>query len=127
MKFQPTKPQYILDETELKRANNTIKSMSKGVEGAEADDADEGAWAKLCVCKRYNLDAYGDTNVKEDELEILPTDYLLVTAKTTSSIRLAFPHPSTAMCTEPPRAALLFPILSCGFGEQSRDRMVIFI
>lgn len=78
--------------------------MSKGVEGAEADDADEGARVKcvilllllvmfsndvvkrgcvdrtsskwtglyrLCVCKRYNLDAYGDTNVKEDGMSVV--------------------------------------------------------
>ncbi|KAG1801171.1 transductin family protein/WD-40 repeat family protein [Suillus variegatus] len=157
---QPSK--YVLDEKELERvstlarieledariemerAHNAAKSMGKGAEGAEADDADEDgdedAWvdeedASMEVdgevqvdvpekgddLAQYKLDEYDDDDVKEDgtgpfsnikgltfyrdnqddpyitlkddvedderlELEILPTDNLLVTAKTEDDV-----------------------------------------
>ncbi|KAG1872194.1 transductin family protein/WD-40 repeat family protein [Suillus subluteus] len=157
---QPSK--YVLDEKELERvsalarieledarieierAHNAAKSMGKGAEGAEADDAgeddDEDAWvdeedasmevdgdvqvdapAKGDDLAQYKLDEYDEDDVKEDgmgpfsnikgltfyrdnqddpyitlkedaeddersELEILPTDNLLVTAKTEDDI-----------------------------------------
>ncbi|KAG2138333.1 transductin family protein/WD-40 repeat family protein [Suillus clintonianus] len=157
---QPSK--YVLDEkelervsalarieledarVELERAHNAAKSMGKGAEGAEADDADEDgdedAWvdeedASMEVdgdvqvdepekgddLAQYKLDEYDEDDVKEDgmgpfsnikgltfyrdnqedpyitlkddaeddersELEILPTDNLLVTAKTEDDV-----------------------------------------
>ncbi|KAG1766522.1 transductin family protein/WD-40 repeat family protein [Suillus placidus] len=157
---QPSK--YVLDEKELERvsalarieiedarielerAHNAAKSMGKGAEGAEADDAnedgDEDAWvdeedASMEVdgdvqadapeqgddLAQYNLDEYDEDDVKEDgvgpfsnikgltfyrdnqddpyitlkddaeddersELEVLPTDNLLVTAKTEDDV-----------------------------------------
>ncbi|KAG2141186.1 transductin family protein/WD-40 repeat family protein [Suillus bovinus] len=157
---QPSK--YVLDEKELERvsalahieledariemerAHNAAKSMGKGAEGNEADDADEDgdedAWvdeedASMEVdgdvqvdvpekgddLAQYKLDEYDDDEVKEDgmgpfsnikgltfyrdnqddpyitikddaeddersELEILPTDNLLVTAKTEDDV-----------------------------------------
>ncbi|KAG0695397.1 transductin family protein/WD-40 repeat family protein [Suillus ampliporus] len=158
---QPSK--YVLDEKELERvsalahieledarielerAHKAAKSMGKGAEGAEADDADENAdedaWvdeedasmevdgdvqtdatpAKDDDLAQYKLDDYDEDDVKEDgmgpfsnikgltfyrdnqddpyitlkddleddersELEILPTDNLLVTAKTEDDV-----------------------------------------
>ncbi|KAG2344956.1 WD40 repeat-like protein [Suillus weaverae] len=157
---QPSK--YVLDEKELERvsalarieiedarielerAHNAAKSMGKGAEGAEADDAnedgDEDAWvdeedASMEVdgdvqadvpengddLAQYNLDEYDEDDAKEDgvgpfsnikgltfyrdnqddpyitlkddaeddersELEVLPTDNLLVTAKTEDDV-----------------------------------------
>ncbi|KIK45384.1 hypothetical protein CY34DRAFT_78146 [Suillus luteus UH-Slu-Lm8-n1] len=157
---QPSK--YVLDEKELERvsalarieledarieierAHNAAKSMGKGAEGAEADDADEDgdedAWvdeedasmevdggvqaelpAKGDDLAQYKLDEYDEDDVKEDgmgpfsnikgltfyrdnqddpyitlkddaeddersELEVLPTDNLLVAAKTEDDV-----------------------------------------